>query len=132
MIKSKQQNMALKLLKGYRAVLWRKSVLEVIPRTNNKTLLACLEQIKLTNELVEALKNDNHSGNYVGDKMYWILQSTFMTNKQPGDIAEILDDIAKKYEHIPRRTYFRLKKQAIERLDECLEKMVMQDLSIVN
>jgi len=53
-----------------------------------------------------------------GEKMFWILHATFMTEKQPGDVEEILADIAGKYEKISRRTYFRLKKQAIKKLSE--------------
>ena len=112
MKKSKQQNTALKMLKGYRAVLWRKTALETVYRANDKALLVCLEQIQLTNELVNSLK----SGTRKSKKMYWVIHATFMIDKQLGNVEEILDDIAKKYERIPRITYFRLKKQAIKRL----------------
>ena len=112
-----QQNKALKLLKEYRPALWRKSTLEAVPRTNSLSLTACLEQIQLTQALVESLKNDIR----LGEKMFWIIRATFMTDKQPGDIDDILNDIAVKYEHVPRRTYFRLKKQALERLNERIE-----------
>ena len=119
----KQQNKALKLLRKYRPTLWRKSALEVVPNASAKSLSVCIDQIRLTNELVETLKIDSH----IGKKMYWILHATFMTDRQPGDIEEMLADIAEKYEYIPRRTYFRLKKQAIERLNDRLEEMTTQN-----
>jgi len=122
MVKHKQQNRALKLLKEYRAALWRKAALEVIPGTNNKSLSVCIEQIQLTKDLVETLKSDVQ----LGEKMIWILHATFMTDKQPGDIEEILTAIAVRHRRIPRRTYFRLKKQAIERLNDYLEEKTLK------
>ena len=118
MRKSKQQDTALKILKGYRAVLCRKTALEAVYRANDEALLVCLEQIQLTNELVDSLKSDTQKSK----KMYWIIYATFMTDKQLSNVEEILGTIAEKYERIPRRTYFRLKKQAIERLNELLGK----------
>jgi len=114
---------ALKLLIEYRPTLWRKSALEAVSGSNNKPLAACVEQIRLTNELVETLKNEKR----IGAKLYWVIFATFMTDKQPLDIDEILADIAAKYEHIPRRTYFRLKKRAVEMLGCYMEEMARQD-----
>jgi len=66
--------------------------------------------------LVEALRNNKR----IGEKLYWIVYTTYMTNRQPGDVDEILSDIAIKHEYIPRRTYFRLRSRAIEILDNHL------------
>jgi len=114
---------ALKLLTEYRPALWRKSALEAVSGSNNKPLVACMEQIRLTTGLVETLKNEKR----IGVKLYWVIFATFMTDKQPLDIDEILADIAAKYEHIPRRTYFRLKKRAVEMLGCYMEEMARQD-----
>ena len=50
MKESKQQNKALKMLRGYRAALWRKSALEVVHGTNNEALSVCLKQMFLSSE----------------------------------------------------------------------------------
>ena len=110
---------ALKLLMEYRPTLWRKSALEAVSGHNSKSHSACVEQIKLTRELIESLKSDER----LGVKLYWVIFATFMTDKQPLDIDEILAVIDAKYEHIPRRTYFRLKKRAIEMLGNRMTEM---------
>ena len=119
MEKTQKQSGALKLLAEYRSVLWRKSALETVPGSKRKALSFCLEQISLTQELAEALKSDNR----LGEKLYRIIHATFMTGKQPGNVDEILDGITGNYEHIPRRTYFRLKKRAIEIMDARLKEI---------
>ena len=124
MAKPRQQSKALKLLNEYRPNLWRKFALEACPGVNDHSLSVCLEDIQFVEKLVETLKCNIR----IGVKMFWILQSTFMTDKQPGDVEEILSDITVKYECIPRRTYFRLKKQAIDRLDDYLDKIAFLEL----
>ena len=116
------QNKALELLVKYRPTLWRKATLEAVPRSKHKALPVYMEEISLTQKLVESLKEDKR----LGEKLYWIIHSTYMTDKQPCDIDEILADIAVKYGCIPRRTYFRLKKRAVEILDNRLEEMAAQ------
>lgn len=113
MEKDYKQSNALELLLRYRPELWRKTTLEAVSGIHNESLLVCLEQLYATQKLVETLKSDER----LGEKMYWIIQATFMTEKQPKNIDDILDDIAARCAHIPRRTYFRLKKRAIEMLD---------------
>jgi len=111
--KPNKQKASVKLLTEYRAVLWQKSAFEAVSGNESKFLLDCLERINQTQKIVECLKNHKR----LGDKMYWIIYATFMTEKQPIDMYEILSIIADKYEAIPRRTYFRLKKCALEMLD---------------
>jgi hypothetical protein len=111
--KTRKQSGVLKLLTEYRQVLWRKSALEAVPGSKTEALLSCLKQISLTQELAEVLKTDNR----LGEKLYRIIRATYLTDKQPGDVDEILDDIAGRYGRVPRRTYFRLKKRAIEIMD---------------
>ena len=117
MAKTQKQSAALKLLTEYRPALWRKSAFEAVPGSKSKAHLVCLEQIRLTQELAEALKADER----LGEKLYRIIHVTYMTDKQPGDVDEILDDIAGRYGRVPRRTYFRLKKRAIEIMDARME-----------
>jgi hypothetical protein len=124
-LKCIEQSKALKLLTEYRPVLWRKTVLEAVSgdkNKKNKALYACLEQIALTQELVQALKTNKR----LGEKLYWVIYVTFMTDKQPGDVEEMLACVDENYGYISRRTYFRLRKRAIEIINAHLEEMAVQ------
>ena len=120
----KQQSKAQKLLLEYRPTVWRKSVLEAVPGTGHKALQACIEQMRLTQELVAVLRNDK----LLGKKLYWIISATYMTERQLGSVDEILDHLAKNHEYIPRRTYFRLRGRAISILDSHLEGLAMENI----
>jgi len=54
-----KQSKAQMLLLEYRPAIWRKSAFESIPGAGNKVLQACTEQMSLTQELVEMLRNNN-------------------------------------------------------------------------
>jgi hypothetical protein len=107
-------------------VVWRKAALEAVPGTGQKALQTCNEQISLTQKLVDTLR----SNKLLGEKLYWIIQASYMTKQQPGDVVEILSDIAEKHGHIPRSTYFRLRERAIRMMDESLEEMTQEKLAI--
>jgi len=120
------QNKAQQLLLAYRPTLWRKSALETVSRvasdateTNCAALQTCVAQIDFTQAMVQTLQDNRRLGN----KMYRIIFVTYMTERQPMDIGEMLAEIAKGQAYIPRRTYFRLKKCALEMMDAYLEKM---------
>ena len=115
-----QHSRAHKLLLEYRLMTCRKSALETVPGINNKALPAYRKQIHFTDELAAALKSDKR----FGDKLYWIIYITYLSTRQLNDVEEILDDIACKYERIPRRTYFRLRKRAVEIMDNHLNNEV--------
>ena len=110
------------LLREYRDAILRKSTFEFMPGVGNNVLQACAEQLRFTQELVAKLRNHK----LLGEKLYWIIFVSYMTAHQPKNIEEILSDIAQKYEHIPRRTYFRLKGRAISMMDEYLTKMATE------
>jgi len=109
------------LLLGYRAALWRKTLLESVYGLGYSPAHDCTEHIRITQDLVNLLRNKR-----LGEKQYWVVYTTYMTDLQPGCVDEILANIAKEYGTIPRRTYFRLKAHAIEFLDTCLYEMAMQ------
>jgi len=110
---------AQKLLNEYRPAIWRKSVLEAVPGIGNKALQACVEQMNFTQELAQTLRNNK----LLGEKLYWIIYTSYLTEKQMGDIDEILEHIAQNHEHIPRSTYFRLRTRAINMMDDRLDEM---------
>lgn len=110
---------AQKLLNEYRPAIWRKSVLEAVPGIGNKALQACVEQMNFTQELAQTLRNNK----LLGEKLYWIIYVSYLTDRQMGDIDEILDHIAQNHEHIPRSTYFRLRTRAINMMDARLDEM---------
>jgi len=112
-----------KLLLDYRLTKWRKSALEVVQEANQGILRAYSEQLCLTEELVASLRNNKR----FGDKLYWIIYITYLSNRQPGDVEEILAEIAKNHEPIPRRTYFRLRARAIEILDVRLNELAAKN-----
>ena len=120
--KSKQQSRAQKLLLEYRPTIWRKAMLETIPGTSEKALLACTEQIRITQELAQTLRLWGNK--QLGEKLYWIIYVSYLTEQQPTNIEKTLTDIAAMYEHIPRRTLFRLKGRAISMMDDILNQMV--------
>ena len=117
MVKKQQQSKAKKLLIEYRPTMLRKTAFESLSEAGNKVFQACTEQILFTQRLVERLREDR----LLGEKFYWIIYISYMTNRQPGSVDEILSDIAEKHERIPRRTYFRLRGRAIKILDKYLE-----------
>jgi len=110
---------ALKLLQEYRTVLWRKSALEPVSSAGAKALGACNRQILFTQGLVKMLKNHRT----LGEKRHLIISETYMTHKQPLDVDEILSSIANKQGSISRSGYFKQRQQAIDYLDQQLEKM---------
>jgi len=80
------QSNAQALLLEYRPTKWRKSALEAVLGVGHKALHACVEQINLTKKLVELLRSDK----LLGEKLYWIIYASYMTDREPGDIEEIL------------------------------------------
>jgi len=123
------QYSAQKLLLEYRSAIWRKSAFEAVPGVGHVTLRTCMKQINLTQELVSTLRNNK----LLGEKLYWIIYSSYMTDKQPCDVDEILSGIAQKHEYIPRRTYFRLRARAIKMMDAYLiQKASMQQCQGAN
>jgi hypothetical protein len=119
------QGNAEKLLREYRPALWRKSALESVSGTGRKTLQTCAEQIRFTQGIVDVLR----SKKLLGEKFYWIIYTTYLTDRQPENVDEILSEIARKYKVIPRRTYFRLKNRAIKLIDECLSEISQNEFA---
>lgn len=119
MKKNGLQSNAKVLLQEYRPAIWRKLAIETMPGVYESFPSACTEQICFTRDIVEKLRNHK----LLGEKLFWIIYSSYMTNNQPDSVDEILSDIAQKYKPIPRRSYFRLKERAIEMLDELLNEI---------
>ena len=120
-MKNKQPREAQKLLLEYRPTIWRKALLETIPGTGDKAMLACAEQIRLTQELAQSLRQ--WSNKQLGEKLYWIIYASYLTEQQPANVEKTLADIAAMYKHIPRRTFFRLKGRAISMMNDILKEM---------
>ena len=116
MTKNKQQNRVQKLLLEYRPTTWREAVLETMPGISAKALQACKEQMQHTHELVQSLRRNKR----LGEKLYWIIYASYLTEQQPANVEKILSDIAAMYKYIPRRTYFRLKGRAINMMNDFL------------
>ena len=114
-----------KLLQEYRCTLWRKMALEDVFGSGSKALNDCKQRIAFTQELVDALRNNRRAGN----RLYWVIFATYMTTTKPSDIDAVLSNIEAKYETIPRRTYFWLKKRAISILDKHLEEQAKNSLA---
>ena len=125
MKKNQHASDAQKLLHEYRPAVWRKSLLEAVPGIGQKALDACMEQMRFTQELAQTLR----SNRLLGEKLYWIIYASYLTDRQPIDVGEILDYIAQEHESIPRRTYFRLKVRAIQMLDDRLKEMANEKLA---
>lgn len=121
MKKNEQKSRAHKLLLEYRPTIWRKAMLETIPATGENALQACVAQIQLTQELAQSLRL--RSNKQLGERLYWIIYVSYLTDQQPANVEKILSDIATMYKHIPRRTYFRLKGRAISMMDNFLNEM---------
>jgi len=100
-------------------------LLEAVPGIGQKALDACMEQMRFTQELAQTLR----SNRLLGEKLYWIIYASYLTDRQPIDVGEILDYIAQEHESIPRRTYFRLKVRAIQMLDDRLKEMANEKLA---
>ena len=119
MSKNHVQSKACMLLLEYRPAIWRKSALETVPGIGQESLQVCMEQMRFTQELAQTLRNNK----LLGEKLYWIIYASYLTARQPGDVDEILSEIAMKHEHIPRSTYFRLRERAIKMMDDRLNEM---------
>jgi len=107
---------AQKLLLEYRPTVLRKTALETALGTACGNLIPCINQIRFTQQLTETLQ----SHKLLGEKLYWIIYFTYMTERQPSDIDEILSGIATKCGNIPRSSYYRLRLRAIAMLDSQL------------
>ena len=116
MIGTQSESPAQKLLNEYRHAIWRKEALEAVPGVGCEAVESCVEQICRTHELVAVLQGNK----LLGEKLYWIIFASYLTDRQPGDVEEILSDIARLYKSIPRRTYFRLKTHAMKIMDDHL------------
>ena len=104
---------AKKLLLEYRPTLWRKMAIEATVGTKGEDFQSCVKNIEFVKEAVQKLRNHR----LLGDKLYWIIYITYMTEKQPKENAEILLSVAEKCGVIPRSSYFRLRNQAIDMID---------------
>ncbi|MCL2620167.1 MAG: hypothetical protein FWD97_04445 [Defluviitaleaceae bacterium] len=114
---------ALELLQEYRIITLRKSLRETVSSSKPKALGAYERQINFTKELIEVLLNNKK----LGKKLYWIIYLTYMTKRQPEGIEEILENISEKIGRIPRSSYFRLRKRALEILDNHLSELSADD-----
>jgi len=124
MEKVRQTSGVQKLLSEYRPAVWRKSLLEAVPGIGKRALEVCTEQMRFTRELALTLRGNK----LLGEKLYWIIYATYLSGRQPADVDEIMGYIAGKYKHVPRRTYFRLKRKAIQMLEACLDTMTDKNL----
>jgi len=68
------------LLLEYRPTIWRKAVLETISGTDDKAIQACNKQIQLTLELAQSLRQ--RSNKQLGEKLYWIIYASHLTEQQ--------------------------------------------------
>jgi|GEM_PF-1775753 len=107
------------LLQDYRPAMWRKLAFESMPGVGDGLPQAYSEQIRFTREIVEGLRKHK----LLGEKLYWIIFASYMTENQLADVDEILCEIARKFEPIPRRTFFRLKLRALKMLDDRLNEI---------
>lgn len=128
MTKTQPQSNSHKLLLEYRPIIWRKAALEAVPGAGCKALQTCIEQINLIQRLADVLRGNK----LLGEKLYWIIFASYMTERQPGDVVEILSDIAEKHGYIPRSTYFRLRERAIRMMDEHLEELAVEKACSLN
>ena len=110
---------AKKLLKSYRPTLWRKKALEASVGVQNQSVKDCERSLAFIRDLVEQLLDQKR----VGDKLYWVIYITYMTEQQPKDVYEALEKVTEAHEEIPRSSYFRLRKQALALLDQALGEM---------
>jgi len=124
-IKNESESTARKLMIEYRPILWRKVALEAVPGVAHNALQSCVEQISLTQKLADVLRNDE----LLGEKLYWIVHTSYLTENQPVDIVEILSNIAEKHGYIPRSSYFRLRERAIRMMDRHLEEMMRRKIA---
>jgi len=115
---------SLKLLLSYRILTWRKAVLEAVPEYGLTELYDCNKQLLLTRMLVNRLKKNKPRGK----KLYWIIYTTYLSNQHLHNLNDVLTFISKKYENIPRSTYFRLRGQALKLLDNELENIINNNL----
>ena len=120
MTENKSNSEAQKLLLEYRPTVWRKAALETALGTECEAFISCKNQLSFTQGLIETLQSHKP----MGEKLYWVIYFTYMTDKQPSDISEILSGIAEKCGDIPRSSYFRLRVRAITILDSHLSKIV--------
>ena len=111
---SEDHNPAHKLLMSYRHTMWMKSVLESTLSLENESRSGCSQAVRFTDDIVESLKEHGS----LGEKMYRIIKATYMTSKQPECTEDILRDLAKNYKPISRRTYYRLRSQAIKLVND--------------
>jgi len=101
--KDKSNSEAQRLLFEYRPTVLRKTALETALGAGCEALSPCIARINFTQALAEKLQGHKR----LGEKLYWIIYFTYLTDRQPCDIDAILSDLAKKCGNIPRSSYFR-------------------------
>lgn len=124
MANDKAGGKARKLLLGYRPTKLRRVALKTVMGDGGDVLDVCEKQLNLVNELMEILRGHK----LFGDKLYWVIFCTYMTERQPHDTGEILTDIESNCEYIPRSSYFRYRARAIKMLDDHLMKLKTKSL----
>ena len=109
-------------------LLWEyKEAMILIPlwqdgQADQEMLGNCNKQLKTIQALVESLRKIPR----IGEKMYWIIHCTYLSDLDTAEdgIDAILEDIAQRFEPIPRTTCFRLKDKAIAELERKIDFLI--------
>ena len=115
---------AQQLLLAYKPTTWLQAALKTVPGVSPQALQDCAEQISFTHQLVHSLRSNKR----LGDKLYWVIFTTYMTDHRTESVNDILAHIAKIHTPIPRSTYFRLRNRAVSILNVNIDHIKKQPL----
>ena len=112
-----------KILSRYQTVLMRKIALEGLDDmiVFNQELKECAKYLHMVDTAVGELRESKRKSD---KKRYWVLYFTFLSQRRPASVTEIIENISDKLgvKNMPSRTYYRLKAQGIEAIGRILDR----------
>ena len=88
--------------------------------TEIETQARCIER---SNKMVKLLKSSAHllrEKHKHGEIFYWVLYYTYLSPQKLSSVEEVIETLCDHLESISSRTYYRLRKEAIEALSSVL------------
>jgi len=86
----------------------------------NQELKDCAKYLHMVDTAVGKLRESKRKSD---KKRYWVLYFTFLSQRRPASVTEIIENISDKFgiKTIPSRTYYRLKAQGVEVVGRILD-----------
>ena len=108
-------NPARKLLEGYRKAKLKNLYLEMYDKKSVDRII-CAKQIAFTDGLLDILRKGAHKG----EKLYWILYESYMSEPEPSNVDEILERIKNSWGYVAAFDLYRYRNKGFEFLNKLI------------